>query len=232
MEIKINLMYIFLNIFMGLFFGSFIYFIVYILKYKKSPNNDQYKPYSPIYAIKLIPILSNLDTLCRPRIIIEVLTALITVLLAIIFGFSTKFIVILLLSYQLIILSCIDIEHMLIPLEVCISIIFSGICISYFNILISFKTALIGILIIFVILWSINKILLLVNKNVVIGFGDIVLLSAISTWVNWHNIPFILLVASIFSFIYSLARNKKKIKVPFAPFISMSTMYTIIANAI
>ena len=114
----------------GSIFGSFFNVVIYRLPKDKSivyPSSHCYKCKKPIKYLDNIPIFSfvNLGGKCRNckfpysirYLFVEILTAVMTVSLYLIYGLNANFFMYLLLVYLLIPITFIDIDHFIIPNE-------------------------------------------------------------------------------------------------------------------
>ncbi|WP_188535046.1 prepilin peptidase [Paenibacillus segetis] len=121
-----------------------------------------------------------------------------------------------------------DIQKRTIPNVIVVIILVLGILYNLLHH--SFYTALIGIFI--------PSILLLIAKskfNYPIGAGDIKLLSAIGAWIGWLMNLYVLLLSCIIVLLYVLVLRlffqTKVASVPFAPFLSISTLICYVIAA-
>lgn len=136
-----------------------------------------------------------------------------------------KLVLLLALGFLLLLCSISDGRRKMIPNVAVLLILLLGI----FNSLLdhSLSTSLAGI-----IIPSAPLLIAKFRYHFFIGTGDIKLLSSIGAWVGWFLNLYVLLMACVISLIYvglnRLIFRKKLVSVPFAPFISISTLLAII----
>ncbi len=240
-------MTLFLVFIIGLSIGSFLNVVIYRLPLML--NGDNISIASPsrsfcvnckhkLTIIDLIPVFSffllrRCCRYCKHPIsiqypIIELTSALISVLIVYKFGIEQQTIYYLLFMYAVIPLFMIDLKHQLLPDLITLPLLWVGLI---FNITygINLKDAVIGAVFGYLILWSIYWIFKFVRGIEGMGYGDFKLTAALGAWLGWQYIPDLLAIASISSIvtIVLLAIIKKKadhIKKPhsFGPFLIIS----------
>lgn len=193
------------------------------LTIKKNANNFLVRDYIQNFSIKNIDYKLVIIFLILFKVIIKScdLISIITAMPCII---------------ALILAFILDIKFMIIPDTSSILIIISAI----FNIFINYnKTLLINSLIGFLIggltLYIIDYIFKKITKNDGFGYGDMKLLASIGLYLGYKSIIVIMIlsivISGIFSIIYLILKNIKKIKdayLPFGPFIVISTLIVLV----
>jgi len=197
----------------------------------------------PLKILDLIPILSYISLLgrCRyckskisPRyLIIELITPIIALILYIKYGFTWQFISYYILVSLLIIASFTDIEQQIIPNIIILLGLIFGLLFSLTDITRQFFDAILGLIVGAGSLSIIALVSLLVMKKEGMGGGDIKLLSAIGLFMGWKMTLLILLfsiyLGGLFSILLLLLKIKKTGEyIPFAPFISLATLITLL----
>lgn len=235
-------MKIFFVIILGLVLGSFANLCIYRIPNTISivfPRSYCESCKRSIKPYDLLPIASYLLLKGRCRfckahidkrnIRVEIMTLIMSLIIYAKYSIGFKYFILLTITLILIIITFIDIEHLIIPDSLVITILFlSTVRIIYKEVFISsekyiyFKEALVGLIFgmgIYVIIYIFS------NKSV--GHGDIKLFSALSTIMGLKNSvnSFILsYIIGAFASIVLIIKYDKSLnyKVPFAPFIALS----------
>ena len=252
------LIYIFL---LGTIIGSFLNTIIYRLplmlglvartdNYKKFnlliPRSHCKKCHSKIPFYLNIPIFSYLMLRgkcfnCKSVIsleypLIEVLTGLALVWLALFMILSYELIFMSILSCTLIVLAIIDLKHLVLPNSITYSLIFLGLLINLLFSMTPFLYACLGCCLGYLLFFIIEKLFYLIKKEDGLGRGDAKLIAAIGSWVGLDYLPFIILIAAclgILFFIIVMIINKKSLnqslnlQIPFGTFLAISCIAII-----
>ena len=126
-----------------------------------------------------------------------------------------------------------DLEHMLISEAVTIYLIPAGLILSYFNFTwTTLPLAIIGTIVGYLCLWTINKIFYLFSGKNGLGEGDMDLLAMIGSFTGlfgvWASILLGSISASIIGIIYILIKKDKEVKIPFGLFLSMGAILFVL----
>lgn len=170
---------------------------------------------------------------CKERIslrypTIESLTAIVSIIVAWQLGFTLLTILGLILTWTLIIQACIDLEHTIIPDEITIPLLWTGLFISYFKIgFVNLETAFLGAVFGYLVLLLFYEGFKLFTKKEGMGFGDFKLLAMLGAWLGWKMIPQILIISSLLGTIVGIIgiiRKKytKDSPIPFGPFLALA----------
>jgi leader peptidase (prepilin peptidase)/N-methyltransferase len=195
-----------------------------------------------ITILKNIPILSYLilngkcsscDTAISRRYpIVESLTAILTTIVAWRFGFGWESAAAVVLTWSLIAISAIDIDHHIIPDSISLPLIWIGFSLSLFHpmvgtevLFIDPKTGIIGALAGYLSLWCIYQLFRLITGKEGMGYGDFKLLAALGAWLGWQMLPLIILLSAIVgaavgSTMIILHRHDRNVPIPFGPYLA------------
>jgi leader peptidase (prepilin peptidase)/N-methyltransferase len=153
-----------------------------------------------------IPILSYLwlrgkCSDCGARIsprypLIELLTGVLSAIVAWHFGFGWQAGAALVLTWALIALSMIDIDHQLLPDSITLPFLWLGLVLSLFPVFADVRASLIGAIAGYLSLWSIYQLFKLLTGKEGMGFGDFKLLALLGAWMGWQSLPMIVLLSS------------------------------------
>jgi len=188
-----------------------------------------------ITALENIPVLSYLllkgkCSACGVRIplrypLIEIITGLLSAVIAWYFGFSWQAGCALLLTWSLICLSVIDIDHQLLPDIITLPLLWGGLFASLYGIFIPSSTAIIGALAGYLSLWTVYKLFKWATGKEGMGYGDFKLLSMLGAWMGWKMILPIVLLSSLVGAVTGISMillrgRDKSIPIPFGPYLA------------
>ncbi len=157
--------------------------------------------------------------------LIEVLTALLSALVAWHFGFSWQTAAALLLTWALISLAFIDLEHQLLPDDITLPLLWFGLGLSLFGIFTDPASAILGAMVGYLSLWSVYVIFKLLTGKEGMGYGDFKLLALFGAWLGWQAIPLVVILSSLVGSITGIAlitlrRHQRDIPIPFGPYLA------------
>lgn len=230
---------------LGAIVGSFLNVCIVRLPKRESlirPSSHCPHCNEPIRFYDNIPIISYILLAgkcrhCKSRIsfrypIVEGLTGLMTVALFMKYGPTVQFLLLLLFSSALIIITFIDLAHQIIPDAISIPGIPCGIAASLLIPTISWLDSLLGILVGGGLLLLVAVGYKWVTGREGMGGGDIKLLAMMGAWLGWKAIPFILLASSLIGLLIGggsglLLKKGLRTKIPFGPFLAIASLIYI-----
>ncbi|MCZ6826113.1 MAG: prepilin peptidase [Gammaproteobacteria bacterium] len=189
-----------------------------------------------------IPILSYLllhgkCAACSARIsprypVVELLTGIVSFLVVWRFGFTLEALAALFLSWTLIALSGIDLDHKLLPDSLTLLLLWTGLLISLASKTVSAETLFInpvdsiaGAVIGYLALWSVYQLFLLITGKEGMGYGDFKLLAALGAWLGYQQLPLIIFFSALVGalagiiMIVTLGRDRQ-IPIPYGPYLA------------
>ena len=195
-----------------------------------------------ITAMQNVPVLSYLilrgkcgscgSSISRRYPIVEALTAMLTAIVAWRFGFGWEAALTILLTWALIAISVIDIDHQIIPDLISLPFVWIGLTLSLFHpmvgaevLFIDAKTAIVGALAGYLSLWSIYQLFRLMTGKEGMGYGDFKLLAVLGAWLGWQMLPLIILLSAVVGAAIGIAmivvrRHDRNIPIPFGPYLA------------
>jgi len=235
----------------GLVFGSFLNVCIYRIPRDKSivwPPSGCPHCGTPIKWYDNIPVLSFIILLgkcrhCKKPIswqypIIELLTAVLTVLVVWRFGLTVWTFVVIAAVYSLIILSVIDLELMIIPDRFSLGLMVLGLAFAWCNpnfeglwwqkelySLLGAAVGLFGVLAIAIIgTW--------IFKKDAMGGGDVKLMGGVGALIGWKGVLTTIVMASFAGLVYAVFLMIFKGKkggdaIPFGPFLSLGALVNL-----
>ncbi|MBN1471597.1 MAG: prepilin peptidase [Syntrophaceae bacterium] len=178
---------------------------------------------------------------CKARIswrypLVELITAFLSLLLFLKFGFSWNYLVFFTFTAVLIVISFIDLDHQIIPDILTLPGIPLFFLASVFIVKLPWVEALLGLLIGGGVLFVIAFVYELIFKREGMGGGDIKLLAMIGGFLGWKSLIFVLLLSSFSGALIGIAamiikKQDTKYAIPFGPFLSAAAIAYIFWGA-
>jgi leader peptidase (prepilin peptidase)/N-methyltransferase len=197
---------------------------------------------APITAVQNIPLLSFLFmrgrcASCGAPIsvrypLVEALTGVLSVLVAWKFGFGWPALAALVLTWFLIPLTFIDIDHQLLPDSLTLPLLWLGLLLSLWSsqaggaaVPVDTRTSLIGAMAGYASLWSVYHLFRLLTGKDGMGYGDFKLFAALGAWLGWQMLLPTILIAAFTGAIVGLGlivlrRHDRSAPIPFGPFLA------------
>lgn len=188
-----------------------------------------------IGALENIPLLSYLLQKgrckhCEGSIparypVIELTTAILSAVVAFKFGFGAEALFGILLTWALIALTGIDIDHQLLPDSITMPFLWLGILLSFWNVYVDLPTSVTGAMAGYLSLWSIYWLFKLATGKEGMGYGDFKLLALLGAWFGWQFLPTIILLSSIVGAVVGISlilfrRHERSVPIPFGPYLA------------
>jgi len=189
-----------------------------------------------ITALENIPIISYLFLGgkckgCKTKIsmrypLVEALTGALLGLIAYQFGYTYTTLFAWIFTLALITLTFIDYDTQLLPDDITLPLLWIGLLFNLNGGFTDLKSAVIGAIIGYLILWSIYWLFKIATKKEGMGYGDFKLLAAIGAWFGWQLIPAVILLSSVLGAAIGIALIAFKGKsgqtaIPFGPFLAL-----------
>ncbi len=196
-----------------------------------------------IGALENIPVISYLwlrgkCSGCGARIsprypVIEVVTALLSMTVACHFGFGWPLAGGLLLTWALIALTMIDVDHQLLPDNITLPLLWLGLALNLGGTYTDIDSAVIGAMAGYLSLWSIYWLFKLLTGKEGMGFGDFKLLAVLGAWMGWQALPVIILLSSAVGAVIGiglivLRGRDRNLPIPFGPYLAIAGWITFL----
>lgn len=197
----------------------------------------------PIRALENVPVLSYLLLRgrcagCTARIsvrypAVELLTAALAVAVAARFGVSLQTLAGLGLTFALIPLCFIDLDHHLLPDSMTLPLLWCGLFLSLFDVFVESHASIVGAIAGYLSLWTVYHLFRLLTGREGMGHGDFKLLAALGAWLGWAQLPLIILIASILGAVVGigmilLRRHDRHEPIPFGPFLAGAGWFALL----
>jgi len=158
---------------------------------------------------------------------VEALTGILSVVVAYQLGGGIATLFALLLTWVLVALSGIDIDHQLLPDNITLPMVWLGLFLSLFNVFTDPVSSIIGAIAGYLILWSIYWLFKLLTGKEGMGYGDFKLLALFGAWLGWQYLLLIVLLSSLVGAIIGTSmiifiQRDKNIPIPFGPYLAIA----------
>lgn len=129
--------------------------------------------------------------------LVEIITALLSVVVIVVFGASIQGFLALIFTWILVALTGIDFDTQLLPDRLVYPLGMIGLIANAFGIFTTPVSAILGGVLGFLVFYSIAKCYMLLRKKEGMGFGDFKLLGAIGAWTGASILPFIVIMSAV-----------------------------------
>ncbi len=164
--------------------------------------------------------------------VVELLTAVLTGIVAWRFGFGWEAMAAIGMTWALIAISVIDLDHLIIPDSISLPLVWAGLFLSLFHdtvgaeiLFIDPQAAIVGGLAGYLSLWSIYHLFRLLTGKEGMGYGDFKLLAALGAWLGWQMLPLIILLSALVGATIGITlivfkRQDRSVPIPFGPYLA------------
>lgn len=216
------------------------------LQGKEVPEQTKYTIVTPrsacpkcghlISALENIPVISYLFLGgkckgCKTKIsmrypLIEALTGALIGAAAYQFGYTYAALFAFIFIFALITLTFIDYDTQLLPDDITLPLLWLGLLFNLNGGFTDLKSAVIGAMLGYLILWSVYWLFKLVTGKEGMGYGDFKLLGAIGAWFGWHLLPAVILLSSVAGALIGIGLilfqgKGRSTAIPFGPFLAL-----------
>ena len=216
------------------------------LQGKEAPLQSKYTIVTPrsacpncghhITALENIPVISYLVLGgkckgCKSKIsvrypLIEALTGAVIGAVAYKYGYTYSSLFAFIFVFALVALTFIDFDTQLLPDDITLPLLWLGLLFNLNGGFVDIKSAVLGAVFGYLILWSVYWLFKLVKGKEGMGYGDFKLLAAIGAWFGWQLLPAVIILSSVGGAIIGIAMIMFKGKsggtaIPFGPFLAL-----------
>jgi leader peptidase (prepilin peptidase)/N-methyltransferase len=143
------------------------------------------------------------------------------------FGFGWPAAAMLVLSWGLLAMSLIDVDHQLLPDDLVLPLLWLGLIVNSFGLFTTLGDALWGAVAGYLVLWSVYWLFKLITGKEGMGHGDFKLLAMLGAWGGWQILPLTILLSSLVGAILGLIllrlRNvETSTPIPFGPYLAIA----------
>lgn len=195
-----------------------------------------------ISAFENVPVLSYLFlhgkcAECKAPIsirypAIELITGALSAILIWHFGSGFVGLATLLFAYLLIAMTFIDLDTQLLPDDLTLPLVWSGLLINLNGTFVPLKDAVIGAAAGYLALWSVYWLFKLTTGKEGMGYGDFKLLAALGAWLGWMMLPVIILLSSVVGALVGIAlivfaKHGRNNPIPFGPYLAAAGLIAL-----
>ncbi len=190
---------------------------------------------APIKAWHNVPIISFLllrgrCAHCNAAIgwrypVVEALAGVGAALIALWLGWTPQAVAAILLTWALLALSAIDIDHQLLPDRVTLPLLWLGLALNSAGLFTGLQDAVWGAIAGYLSLWLVFHAFRLLTGKEGMGYGDFKLLAALGAWLGWQLLPLIILLSSLVgalcgAMLLMLQGRDRATPIPFGPYLA------------
>lgn len=198
---------------------------------------------TPIKAWQNIPVISYLFLAgkcanCKASIswrypAIELLTAILSAVVMWHFGWGWQCAMGLIVTWALVALTFIDVDHQLLPDEIVLPVLWLGLLLNAFGLFASLQSAVIGAIAGYLSLWLVYHAFKLITGKEGMGYGDFKLLALFGAWLGWEYLPQIILVSTLLGSLIGillivLKKASRDKAIPFGPYLALAGWLALI----
>jgi leader peptidase (prepilin peptidase)/N-methyltransferase len=165
--------------------------------------------------------------------LVELSTALLSLVIAQHFGVTVITCYALILTWGLITLTMIDFDHMLLPDQIVLPLMWLGLIVNLSNGIVPLEDAVIGAIAGYTSLFTIFWLFKLATGKEGMGFGDFKLFALFGAWLGWQLLPLLILMASVVGAIIGISlmlfkNHQKGQAIPFGPYLAIAGWITLL----
>ena len=199
--------------------------------------SHEIKPWENIPVISYLFLRGKCSS-CKAPIsmrypLVELACGLLSAFIAWHFGFTWQAGAMLLLTWGLLAMSLIDVDHQLLPDSLVLPLLWLGLITNSFGLFTSLEDALWGAIAGYLSLWSVYWLFKLVTGKEGMGYGDFKLLAMLGAWGGWQVLPLTILLSSLVGAVLGLImlrlRNAEaSTPIPFGPYLAIAGWIALI----
>lgn len=162
--------------------------------------------------------------------LLEAATAILSLIVAWVFGPSWQLLLALPFTWTMIALSVIDIDHKLLPDSMTLPLLWAGLLASLFQsgdgaLFTDVSSSVIGAAAGYLSLWSVYQVFKLLTGKEGMGYGDFKLLAALGAWIGWELLPLVIMLSAAVGAVVGTAMimlggNSRDTQIPFGPYLA------------
>jgi leader peptidase (prepilin peptidase) / N-methyltransferase len=193
--------------------------------------SHEIKPWENIPVISYLFLRGKCSS-CKTPIsmrypLVELACGLLSAFIAWHFGFTWQAGGMLVLTWGLLAMSLIDVDHQLLPDSLVLPLLWLGLIANSFGLFTNLESALWGAIAGYLSLWSVYWLFKLVTGKEGMGYGDFKLLAMLGAWGGWQVLPITILLSSLVGAVLGLImlrlRNAEtSTPIPFGPYLAIA----------
>jgi leader peptidase (prepilin peptidase)/N-methyltransferase len=165
--------------------------------------------------------------------IVEAITAILSLVVAYTFGATEQALLYIVVTWALVALTFIDIDHMLLPDQLTLPLLWLALIASVMGYTIAPSDAIIGAACGYLSLWSVFWLFKLITGKEGMGYGDFKLLAVFGALLGWQSLLTIILLSSVVGAVIGIALlsiqgKDKATPIPFGPYLAIAGWITML----
>jgi len=165
--------------------------------------------------------------------LVEATTALLSFVIANQFGASFETLLLLILTWGLVCLTLIDFDHMLLPDQIVMPLLWLGLLVNITGTFVPLSEAVIGAAVGYMSLFSVFWLFKLLTGKEGMGHGDFKLFALFGAWAGWQLLPVLILMASVVGAVIGISlmlfkNHKREQAIPFGPYLAVAGWITLL----
>ncbi|MBL4765291.1 MAG: prepilin peptidase [Colwellia sp.] len=165
--------------------------------------------------------------------LVEAATALLSLVIASQYGVTVQTLLLLILTWGLICLTLIDFDHMLLPDQIVMPLLWLGLLVNISGTFVPLNDAVIGAAVGYMSLFSVFWLFKLLTGKEGMGHGDFKLFALFGAWLGWQLLPILILMASVVGAIIGISlmlfkNHKREQAIPFGPYLAIAGWITLL----
>jgi len=165
--------------------------------------------------------------------LVEATTALLSLVVASQYGVSFETLLLLILTWGLACLTLIDFDHMLLPDQIVMPLLWLGLLVNVTGTFVPLTDAVIGAAVGYMSLFSVFWLFKLLTGKEGMGHGDFKLFALFGAWLGWQLLPILILMASAVGAIIGISlmlfkNHKREQAIPFGPYLAIAGWITLL----
>ena len=159
--------------------------------------------------------------------LVEAITAILSLVVAYTFGATDQALLYIVVTWALVALTFIDIDHMLLPDQLTLPLLWLALIASVMGYTIVPSDAIIGAACGYLSLWSVFWLFKLITGKEGMGYGDFKLLAVFGALLGWQSLLTIILLSSVVGAVIGIALlsiqgKNKATPIPFGPYLAIA----------
>lgn len=165
--------------------------------------------------------------------LVELITAALSLVVAQMYGVSSITFFMLLLTWGLVALTLIDLDHMLLPDQIVLPLLWLGLLFNIPNGFVPLEDAVIGAAVGYMSLFSVFWLFKILTGKEGMGHGDFKLFALFGAWIGWQLLPLLILLASVAGAIVGISlmvfkSHSREQAIPFGPYLAIAGWFCIL----
>uniref|UniRef100_UPI00356824A0 prepilin peptidase n=1 Tax=Pseudoalteromonas sp. TaxID=53249 RepID=UPI00356824A0 len=165
--------------------------------------------------------------------IVEALTALLSLVVAYTLGATEQALLYIVITWALVALTFIDIDHMLLPDQLTLPLVWLALLAAVLGFTVPPANAIIGAACGYLSLWSVFWLFKLLTGKEGMGYGDFKLLAVFGALLGWQSLLTIILLSSVVGAVIGIALlsiqgKDKATPIPFGPYLAIAGWITML----